>query len=99
MIHPEYVGADNVPDKIWVIKINPTAGDKIPEAADNIADRRNELEGNVSLLQGLEKIEFLNYLFMMGAFKENFQGAFSIQHPIKIPKVYGAIADSLTTYR
>ena len=88
MIHPEYVGADNVPDEIWVIKINPTARDRIPEAADDIADRRNELEGNVSLLQGLEKIEFLNYLFMMGAFKENFQGAFSIQHPIKIPKVF-----------
>ena len=88
MIHPEYVGADNVPDEIWVIKINPTACDKIPEAADDILDRRNELEGNISLLQGLEKIEFLNYLFMTGTFKEELPGAFSIQHPIKIPKVF-----------
>ena len=70
------------------IKINPTACDRIPEAADDIVDRRNELEGNISLLQGLEKIEYLNSLFTMGAFKEEFLGAFSIQHPIKIPKVF-----------
>jgi NTE family protein len=40
--------------------------------SDDIADRRNELEGNVSLFQGLDQIDFLNQLFLKGAFKEEF---------------------------
>lgn len=88
LINPEYVGADNIPDEIWVIKINPTASDTIPEAPDDIVDRRNELEGNISLLQGLEKIEYLNSLILQGAFKPEFLQEFSMHQPIRIPKVY-----------
>ncbi len=39
------VGIQNLAQEIWVIKINPTTCEKIPEAPDEIADRRNELEG------------------------------------------------------
>ena len=88
LIRPEYVGAENIPDEIWVIKINPTACKEIPVAADDIADRQNELEGNIALLQGLEKIEFLNSLFLKGAFNPEFLKTFSITRPIKIPKVF-----------
>ncbi|MFO0912398.1 MAG: patatin-like phospholipase family protein [Pirellulales bacterium] len=57
-----YVGAENVPDEIWVIRINPIAVDKVPGTTSQIIDRRNELEGNVSLMQSLDFVEFMNML-------------------------------------
>jgi NTE family protein len=84
----DFVGIENIPQEIWVIKINPTQTDKIPTDADDIADRRNELEGNVSLFQSLDQIEFLNYLFLKGAFKEEFLLEVGIKEPLKIPKSF-----------
>jgi len=88
LIRRDYVGLENLPDEIWVIKINPTTRDTIPTQPDDIADRKNELEGNISLLHGLNKIEYFNYLFLQGAFKEEFLAEVSITEPIKIPKVF-----------
>jgi NTE family protein len=83
-----FVGIENVPQEIWVIKINPTQTDQIPTKSDDIADRRNELEGNVSLFQGLDQIEFLNQLFFRGAFKDEFLAEIGITEAIKIPKSF-----------
>ncbi len=93
LIKRDYVGIENIPHEIWVIKVNPTTCKKIPVQPDDIADRRNELEGNVSLLQGLGQIEFLNDLFLRGAFKEDFLTETSIFEPIKIPKIFAADPD------
>lgn len=37
------------PDEIWLIKINPQERLRIPKTAAGIADRRNELSGNLSM--------------------------------------------------
>ena len=39
------------PRQIWVIRINPMEVADVPKNAKAIADRRNELAGNLSLLQ------------------------------------------------
>lgn len=88
LIKQALVGAENIPEEIWVIKINPTARDSVPTAPDDIADRRNELEGNISLFQSLRQIEDLNNLFLAGAFREDFLGDIDINEPIKIPKSF-----------
>lgn len=88
LIKQEFVGVGNIPNEIWVIKINPTTTDKIPVAPDDILDRRNELEGNVSLFQSLRQVEFLNELFLKGAFKEEFLEELNITEPFKIPKSF-----------
>jgi NTE family protein len=93
LIRSEFVGNENIPDEIWVIKINPTSRDKIPVQSDDIADRRNELEGNVSLFQGLDQIEFLNELFLKGAFKEEFLREIERTEPFRIPKSFPEDAD------
>lgn len=85
---PYYVGAANIPHEIWVIKLNPTRSDKIPVEIDDILDRRNELEGNISLFQSLQSIERLNDLFLRGAFKDEFLQEFYIKEPIKIPRSF-----------
>lgn len=50
------------PDEIWIIRINPTATDEIPHSLGDIADRRNELAGNLSLEQETHMIESINDL-------------------------------------
>jgi len=95
LIQLDYVGIKNIAQEIWVIKINPTTSDKIPVSPDDIADRRNELEGNVSLFQSLREIENLNILFLRGAFKDEFLAARDIKEPIKIPKSFPEDPDQL----
>ncbi|MBJ7899167.1 MAG: patatin-like phospholipase family protein [Cyanobacteria bacterium RI_101] len=88
LIKQALVGAENIPDEIWVIKINPTTRDQVPAAPDDIADRRNELEGNLSLFQSLRQIEDFNNLFLAGAFREEFLASIDVKEPIKIPKSF-----------
>ncbi len=58
---------DAQPDEIWVIQINPTRLDTEPRSAVEIADRRNELAGNLSLHQELHFIEKIDQLLEEGA--------------------------------
>jgi NTE family protein len=48
---------DVSPDEIWVIQINPKERTAEPRSVAKIADRRNELAGNLSLYQELHVIE------------------------------------------
>ena len=51
---------DEKPDEIWVIQINPQERSGEPKSLEAIADRRNELAGNLSLNQELDFIEKVN---------------------------------------
>ena len=84
---------ENIAEEIWVIKINPTGRDSIPVKANDIVDRRNQLEGNVSLFQQLTHLEQLNDLLLMGAFAAEFLKAPGIKAPIRIPKSFREDAD------
>jgi NTE family protein len=48
------------PDELWVIQINPQEFDGEPTSLEEVADRRNELSGNISLNQELRFIERVN---------------------------------------
>jgi len=82
------VGIKNIAQEIWVIKINPTMRETIPMASADIADRRNELEGNLSLFQSLREVENINLMFSRGAFRDEFLAEVDIKEPIKIPKLF-----------
>ncbi len=51
---------DTAPDEIWVIQINAKQTDSEPRTVVEIADRRNELSGNLSLYQELHFIETID---------------------------------------
>ena len=57
---------DARPDEIWVIQINPTEAAAEPRTVMEIADRRNELAGNLSLNQELQFIEKIDQLLETG---------------------------------
>jgi NTE family protein len=53
---------DERPDEIWVIQINPRETEHKPKTVAEIADRRNELSGNLSLCQELAFIEKIDQM-------------------------------------
>jgi NTE family protein len=57
---------DASPDEIWVIQINPKRRPDEPKNVVDIADRRNELAGNLSLHQELHFIEKIDQLLEEG---------------------------------
>jgi NTE family protein len=57
---------DAGPDELWVIQINPQQRDTEPTTLAEIADRRNELSGNLSLYQELAFIEKIDQLLEAG---------------------------------
>jgi NTE family protein len=57
---------DDDPDELWVVQINPTRRDDEPRTTLDIADRRNELAGNLSLYQELASIEKIDQLLAAG---------------------------------
>ncbi len=88
LVRPRSVGVPNVPQEIWVIKINPTSCLRAPEQPDDIVDRRNQLEGNISLFQQLRHLEMLNDMLLLSAFRPEFLAQFDIKAPICIPKSF-----------
>ena len=88
LVRPRSVGAENLPEEIWLIKINPTARKRVPLEADDILDRRNQLEGNISLFHQLDHLEMINDMILDGAFKPQFLDALSLRTAIRIPKSF-----------
>ena len=93
LIRPRSVGEANIPDEIWLIKINPTASRRVPMKPGEIVDRRNQLEGNISLFQQLGHLEFMNDLILADAFRPEFLARFDIKAPVRIPKSFHTDAD------
>lgn len=54
------VPGDRTPDELWVVQINPQTRPGTPTSLREIADRRNELAGNISLNNELRTIERVN---------------------------------------
>jgi NTE family protein len=54
------VDAGRKPDEIWVVQINPQTRAETPRTLVEIADRRNELSGNLSLNQEIRFLERVN---------------------------------------
>ena len=54
------------PEEIWIVQINPQLADRAPRSMRDIADRRNELGGNISLNKELDMIEAVNEMLGKG---------------------------------
>ena len=58
--------ADEKPDEIWIVRINPRTREEVPTTTSEITDRRNELAGNLSLDQERHMIESVNGMIADG---------------------------------
>ena len=93
LVRKRIVGEGNIPQELWIIKINPTTRASAPVQPNEIADRRNQLEGNVSVFQNLKWIELINDLILEGAFQPEFLANFEYTHPVRIPKAFALEPD------
>lgn len=84
LLDAEYVGPDNLPDEIWIVQINPETRKSVPVTIQDIIDRRNEMIGNESLFQDLEKIKLINRFLEENAFTEEYRRKY---RPIQIHKI------------
>jgi NTE family protein len=93
LIRAASVGAENIPEEIWLIKINQTACHKIPALPSDILDRRNQLEGNISLFHQISQLEALNEMLLARAFRPEYLARIDIKAPIRIPKCFATDPD------
>jgi NTE family protein len=70
------MGKGKVPDEIWVIQVNRTHRQEVPDAPSEISDRRNDLAGNLSLQHELQVIDMVNMLLQEGALTPGFRARF-----------------------
>ncbi|WP_276261429.1 patatin-like phospholipase family protein [Haloglomus litoreum] len=66
-----HVAPERKPDELWVVQINPQDREGLPTSPDEIADRRNELSGNISLNKELRFIEQVNDWVAAGRLPES----------------------------
>jgi len=92
LIRARTVGPENIPEEIWVIKINPTYK-FVPERPEAIFDRRNQMEGNISLFQQLDHLQLINEMILQDAFRPEYLARFDIKAPIRIPKSFSTDPD------
>ena len=93
LVRSSIVGIENIPEEIWLIKINPTACPQVPVLPGDILERRNQLEGNISLFHQLTTLEDLNDMLLAGAFNPEYLAKLDIKAPIRIPKSFATEAD------
>ncbi len=78
------VGKGNVPEEIWILQVNRSKHDDVPEAPNDISGRRNDLAGNLSLQHELQIIEMVNLLLQEGALTPGFRARFGFDTTEKI---------------
>ncbi|MGA7502071.1 MAG: patatin-like phospholipase family protein [Isosphaeraceae bacterium] len=69
-------------NELWVIQINSSACARVPTETHEIADRRNQLAGNLSMEQELNLIEMINRLIATGKLND------PKYHPIHIARIH-----------
>ena len=68
-------------NEIWLIQINPSTCAQVPMEPHQIADRRNQLAGNLSMEQELMLIEWVNRMIAAGKIND------PKYHPINVSRV------------
>lgn len=67
------VSTERKPEEIWLVRINPQRREGVPTTLRSIADRRNELGGNLSVNQELAFIRRVNEWVAEGALSAPYQ--------------------------
>ncbi len=93
MVRPVYVGEGNIPEEIWMIKIEPTSRPDIPTEPDDILDRQKQMQGNCAYLNQLGAIMLLNDIYVWGGFTPELLKFLQWEKPVRIPKPYDDAPD------
>jgi NTE family protein len=70
LVQTRLMGKGNTPDEIWIIMINPVTCKTVPTLSSEIVDRRNQMIGNVSVMQDLETLMTFERIIERGGLRE-----------------------------
>jgi NTE family protein len=73
-----YFGPGPLPEEIWIIQVNRTSHDSVPDKPADVFDRRNHLAGNLSLQHEIQTIEIVNFLLRERAITDDFRTRFGL---------------------
>lgn len=74
-----FMGKHELPEEIWVIQVNRSEHDTVPELPNEIFNMRNHLAGNLSLRHELRFIEMVNLLIQEGALSDRVRSRFGLE--------------------
>ena len=90
-----FMGAKALPEEIWVVQVNRSQNEAVPETPSDISDRRNQLAGNLSLRHELQVIEMVNFLIAEGALTDGFRKRFGLDTTEAIAVRFIRMSDEL----
>ncbi len=67
-VHDPVKHPERNPQQIWVIRINPMEQADVPDTPREIADRRNELAGNLALMQEIRSVRNMSEVTKNGRY-------------------------------
>lgn len=94
-LHKAMMGQATLPDEIWVIQVNRTQQDSVPESPSDIFDRRNHLAGNLSLQHEIQLIEIVNLLLEENALTDCFRNRFGLETTSTVEVRFIRMSDGL----
>jgi NTE family protein len=93
LCRPALIGSGNIPDELWLIKIEPTTRPSVPTMPDDIIDRRKQMEGNVALLNQLNAIQLLNDIHVWGGYTPEMLEYLQWEKPVRMPRLFADTPD------
>lgn len=85
-------GTEDIPDELWIVRVNPQQWPYVPETNKDIQDRQNELMGNLSLNKELD------FIMMVNAWHDEYKNFRDKHKPVTVRSIKMAkkIADDLS---
>jgi NTE family protein len=78
LLRYKWMGQSPLPEEIWIVQVNRSRHELIPEHPGEIFNRRNHLAGNLSLLHELRLIEMLNLLIQESLLTDDVRARFGL---------------------
>jgi NTE family protein len=78
LLRSRLMGQSPLPEEVWIVQVNRSRHDTVPETPGDIFDRRNHLAGNLSLQHELQLIEMLNLLIRESLLTDQIRGRFGL---------------------
>jgi NTE family protein len=78
LLRNRLMGQSPLPEEVWIIQVNRSQHDTIPERPGDIFDLRNHLAGNLSLQHELQLINVVNLLIQEGILTDSVRARFGL---------------------
>jgi NTE family protein len=78
LLRYKLMGQSPLPEEVWIVQVNRSRHDDVPERPGDIVNLRNHLAGNLSLQHELRLIEMLNLLIQEGLLTDDVRARFGL---------------------